>query len=179
MSFNSSLAVSIKVLFLGWILSAILIREFLTLFLTLVTSGLPLRKRLSSRAWPIYPLSVHSFPLMFYRNLSLFQWLTVIYISNGTFLMKMLRGKPCFLLQFHETVIGHLAWKQVFQMFTDIFLVIMLETAETSRMKQDKNDHNLSSLIRLGLLRYPLFLSSIIYFSCYNANSSQKSSAIQ
>ena len=102
-----------------------------------------------------------------------------VQVPNGTFLMKMLRGKPCFLLQFHETVIGHLAWKQVFQMFTDIFLVIMLETAETSRMKQDKNDHNLSSLIRLGLLRYPLFLSSIIYFSCYNANSSQKSSAIQ
>ncbi len=50
-------------------LSAILIREFLILFLTLVKSCIPLRKRLSNKACPIYPLSAHNFPLMFSRNL--------------------------------------------------------------------------------------------------------------
>ena len=69
MFFSSSLAVSINALFLSRILSAILIREFLILFLTLVTSCIPLRKRFSNRAWPIYTLSAHSFPLMFFRNL--------------------------------------------------------------------------------------------------------------
>ena len=49
MFFNSSLTVSIKALSLSRILSAILIREFFMLFLTLVTSCMPLRKRLSNR----------------------------------------------------------------------------------------------------------------------------------
>lgn len=31
-----------------------------------------LRKRLSSIAWPIYPLSAHNFPLMSFRNLPYF-----------------------------------------------------------------------------------------------------------
>ena len=72
MFFNSSLTVSIKALFLSKILSAILISEFFILFLTLVTSCMPLRKGFSNRAWPIYPLSAHSFPLMFYENLPCF-----------------------------------------------------------------------------------------------------------
>ena len=41
MFFSSSLAVSINALFLSRILSAILIKEFLILFLTLVTSYMP------------------------------------------------------------------------------------------------------------------------------------------
>ena len=44
MFFNSSLTVSIRALFLSKILSAILISEFFILFLTLVTSCMPLRK---------------------------------------------------------------------------------------------------------------------------------------
>ena len=72
MFFNSSLTVSIKALFLSKILSAILISEFFILFLTLVTSCMPFRKRFSNRACPIYPLSAHSFPLMFSRNLPCF-----------------------------------------------------------------------------------------------------------
>ena len=62
MFFSSLLTVSINALFLSRILSAILIREFLILCI-------PLRKRFSNRAWPIYTLSAHSFPLMFFRNL--------------------------------------------------------------------------------------------------------------
>ncbi len=50
MFFSSSLTISIKALFLSKILSAILISEFLILFLTLVTSCMPLRKRFSNRA---------------------------------------------------------------------------------------------------------------------------------
>lgn len=68
MFFNSSLTVSIKALFLSRILSAILIREFFMLFLILVTSCMHLRKRVSNRACPIYPLSAHNFPFMFSRN---------------------------------------------------------------------------------------------------------------
>ena len=68
MFFSSSLTVSIKALFLSRILSAMLISEFFILFLTLVTSCMPLRKRFSNRAWPIYPLSAHNFPFMFSRN---------------------------------------------------------------------------------------------------------------
>ena len=41
-------------------------------YLTLVTSCIPLIKRFSNRACPIYPLSAHSFPLMFFRNLPCF-----------------------------------------------------------------------------------------------------------
>ena len=68
MFFRSSLAVSIKALFLSRILSAMLICEFFILFLTLVTSCMPLRKRGSNNACPIYPLSAHNFPFMFSRN---------------------------------------------------------------------------------------------------------------
>ncbi len=50
MFFSSSLTVSIKALFLSKILWAILISEFFILFLTLVTSCMPLRKRFSNRA---------------------------------------------------------------------------------------------------------------------------------
>jgi len=50
MFFNSSLTVSIKARFLSRILSAMLIREFLMLFFTLVISCMPLRKRISNRA---------------------------------------------------------------------------------------------------------------------------------
>lgn len=72
MFFNSSLTVSIKARFLNRILSATLIREFFMLFFTLVISCIPLRKRFSNKACPIYPLSAHSFPLMFSRNLPCF-----------------------------------------------------------------------------------------------------------
>ena len=73
MFFSSSLTVSIRALFLSRILSAILISEFFILFLTLVTSCMPFRKRFSNRLWPIYPLSAHSFPLMFSKNLPCFK----------------------------------------------------------------------------------------------------------
>ena len=65
--------ISIKALFLSKILSATLIREFLMLFLTLVPSCIPLRKRFSNKARPIYPLSAHSFPIMFSKNLPCFK----------------------------------------------------------------------------------------------------------
>lgn len=62
------MTISIKALFLSRILSAMLIREFFILFLTLVTSYMPLRKRFSNSACLIYPLSAHNFPFMFSRN---------------------------------------------------------------------------------------------------------------
>ena len=68
MFFNSSLTVSIKARLLSRILSATLIREFFMLFFTLVISCMPLRKRFSNRACPIYPLSAQSLPFMFFRN---------------------------------------------------------------------------------------------------------------
>lgn len=68
MFFSSSFTVSISALFLSRILSAMLISEFLMLFLTLVTICMPLRKRFSNKACPIYPLSAHSFPFMFSTN---------------------------------------------------------------------------------------------------------------
>ena len=68
MFFNSSLTVSIKARFPIRILSAILIRLFLMLFLTFVTSCIPPRNRFSNRTYPIYPLSAHSFPFMFSKN---------------------------------------------------------------------------------------------------------------
>ena len=49
-----------------------LISEFFILFLTLVTSCIPLRKRFSNRIWPIYPLSAHSFSFLFSRNFPCF-----------------------------------------------------------------------------------------------------------
>lgn len=72
MFFNSSLTVSISARFLRMILSAILIREFLILFLPLVISCIPFMNRFSNNACPIYPLSPHSFPFMFIKNLPCF-----------------------------------------------------------------------------------------------------------
>ena len=54
--------------------------------------------------------------------------------------------KLYFLLQFHKTIIGYLARKQVFQMFTDIFLVIILEAVKTIGMKQNKNHHDFDQI---------------------------------
>ena len=38
------------------------------------------------------------------------------------------------------------------QLFADILLVIMLETAETTKMKQDNNNHNLSVTHAVGFV---------------------------
>ena len=40
----------------------------------------------------------------------------------------------------------------MFQMFTDIFLIVMLETAETTGVKQDENNHNLSITHTVGVV---------------------------
>ena len=37
-------------------------------------------------------------------------------------------------------------------MFTDIFLIVMLETAETTGVKQDENNHNLSITHTVGVV---------------------------
>ncbi len=89
------------------------------------------------------------------------------------------QGKQHLLLQFHKTVIGHLVRKQVFQMFADILFIIMLEAAETTRMKQNKNNHNLSTIHAVRLLTMPSLFASIMYCSYCNENTLQKSSAIQ
>ena len=49
------------------------------LFLTLVTSCISLMKRFSNRAWPIYPLSAHSFDIL--QKLTLLQRFPVIHVS--------------------------------------------------------------------------------------------------
>lgn len=71
--FNSSLTVSINAFFLNRILLAMLISEFFILFFTLVISYMPSRKKFSNRAWPIYPLSAHSFLLMLSRKFPYFK----------------------------------------------------------------------------------------------------------
>jgi hypothetical protein len=52
--------------------------------------------------------------------------------SQQDFLDENGQWKQYFLLQFYKTVIRNLTRKKVFQMFTDIFFVVMLETAETT-----------------------------------------------
>lgn len=73
-----------QALFLSKILSTILISVFFILFLTSVTSCMPLRKRFLNRDWTIYPLSAHSFPSMFFRSLPCF---------NGPDHQRFFRGK--------------------------------------------------------------------------------------
>lgn len=99
--------------------------------------------------------------------------------SQQDYLNENGHGKQYFLFQFHKTVIGHLTRKKVFQMFADILLVIMLEAAKATGMKQDKNNHNLNIAHAVQLVTMLLFLSSIIYFSFCNENSLQKPSDIQ
>ena len=152
------------------------------LFLTLVTSCISLMKRFSNRAWPVYPLSAHGFPLMFSRNLPCFNgsrsstfsgvniklrisplsliircnlnpknhpieyfprsvsssnvlWIRIFWLRQtreeveSTKLMPVQVPGSTFLM---NTVIRNLTRKKVFQMFTDIFFVVMLETAETT-----------------------------------------------
>ena len=48
--------------------------------------------------------------------------------------------------------------KKVLQMFADIFLIVMLEAAETAGVEQDKNLHNLSATHTVGLVVMLLFL---------------------
>ncbi len=64
-------------------------------------------------------------------------------------------------------------------MFTDVFLVVMLETAETTGVKQDKNNHNFSITHTVGLVMIPSLLILNHIFSCCNVNILQKSLAIQ
>lgn len=52
--------------------------------------------------------------------------------------------KQYFLLQFHKTVVGDLARKQVLQMSVHPLLVTMFEAMEITRVEQNKNNHNLS-----------------------------------
>ena len=60
-----------------------------------------------------------------------------VQVPSRTFFDEDGHGKQYFLLQFHKTVIRNLTRKKVFQMFTDIFLIVTLETAETTGVKQD------------------------------------------
>lgn len=70
--FNSSFTVSINARFRNRILSSTLINEFLMLFFTLVSNCIPFKNRFSNRAWPIYPLSAQSFPLISFRKFPCF-----------------------------------------------------------------------------------------------------------
>ena len=54
------------------ILSVILIKIFFILFFALVTSCIPLRKKFSNSACPIYPLPTHNLSFMFSKNLPCF-----------------------------------------------------------------------------------------------------------
>lgn len=54
------------------ILSVILIKIFFILFFALITSCIPLRKKFSNSACPIYTLPIHNLSFMFSRNLSCF-----------------------------------------------------------------------------------------------------------
>lgn len=53
-----------------------------------------------------------------------------VQVLSSTFFDEDGHVKQYFLLKFHKTVIGNLTRKKVFQMFTDIFLVVMLETGK-------------------------------------------------
>ena len=81
--------------------------------------------------------------------------------------MKMVRvsSTSFSLLRFHETVIGYQTWEKVFQMFTYIQLVIMLEAAETARMEQNENNHNLCIAHTVGLVTmFGLLVFNHIFF---------------
>ena len=49
-----------------------------------------------------------------------------------------------FFFQFHKTVVRYTPGEKMCQMSADIFLVIMLETSESSRMEQNKDNHYFS-----------------------------------
>lgn len=57
-------------------------------------------------------------------------------------------------------IIGYLTRKQVFQMFAHLLLTIMLEAAETTRIEQNKNNHNLSITHAVGFVT---LLASLIH----------------
>jgi hypothetical protein len=61
--------------------------------------------------------------------------------------------------QFNKTVVGYTVGKKMYQMFADIFLVVMLETSETSRMKQNKNNHYFSIIHAVRFV--PMLMSCI------------------
>ena len=66
-----------------------------------------------------------------------------------------------FFLQLHKTVIGHTSGEKVGQMLAGIFLVIMLETSENSRMKQDQvaPDFRITHPVRL----VPMLLIPVLW----------------
>lgn len=56
--------------------------------------------------------------------------------------MKMVKEKQYFFLQFHKAVIENQTKRQMLQMPTDIFPIVMLKVAETTKVEQEKNNHS-------------------------------------
>ena len=105
-----------------------------------------------------------------------------VQVPSRTFLMKMVSGSSTSFSNSIKTVIRNLTRKKVFQMFTDIFLVVMLETAETTGVKQDKNNHNLSITHTVGFVTMiGLLILNHIFFllKCKFLRSEEHTSELQ
>ena len=88
----------------------------------------------------------------------------LVQVINRTFLMKMVRESIIILLQFHKTVIGNLSRKKG---ASDVYWHIscILEIAEITGMKQDKNHHNLCVIHTAGfVMMFGLFILNHIFF---------------
>ncbi len=78
--------------------------------------------------------------------------------------MKMVMGNSISLSSSKE-VIEYKVWKEVFQMYAHIFLIVMLEAAKTTGVKQDENNHNLRITHALGLVSMPgVLVSNQVFF---------------
>ena len=101
-----------------------------------------------------------------------------VQVPGKTSLMKTVSYNRDSFSNFTKAVIGHTFGKKVRQMLANIFLLIMLETSETSRIEQVQNDNDFHIAHPVGLVPMLMILPLIMHFSCTLANSLQKSSAI-
>ena len=72
-----------------------------------------------------------------------------------------------FFFQFHKTVVGHTPGKEMGQVLADMFLVVMLETSETSRVEQNQDDHDFRIAHPVGLVPMLMALVFNHVFSLY------------
>ena len=60
--------------------------------------------------------------------------------------------KQNFFFQLNKAIVWYPSWKQVGQMFTDIFLIKVFETSVTSWMKKNHDEHDFSITHTVGLV---------------------------
>ena len=154
---SSSLTVSIMVRFLRRSLSESDINVPFILLFNLVISCMPLTNNLWKRF-------LHT------RKGVLSTKLMPVHLPKSIFLINKANGMATSFPIPQSGYKTHIS-ETSFLMFVNLLFLIMLEDQKSPEWNRLRITIISTLLMRLDLLRYLIFLISIIYFSCYNTNS--------